>query len=122
MSDKLAPSSTEESAFLRMRGLRYFYAQAYYEAHEVWEDLWRTLPEQTDVEREQKAALQGLIQIAVGLTHWQRGNLNGAHRLLRKGFDKLSYCENVESLLGFSAQIGLTGALKKLQGRFEERI
>lgn len=48
-------------------------------AHEVLEGAWKTAP---PAERE---LWQGLAQLAVGLTHAQRGNDTGAVRLLRRG-------------------------------------
>ncbi|HEY5184462.1 MAG TPA: DUF309 domain-containing protein [Actinomycetes bacterium] len=48
-------------------------------AHEVLEGAWKAAPEP---ERE---LWRGLAQIAVGMTHLQRGNLVGGERLLRRG-------------------------------------
>lgn len=53
-------------------------------AHEVLEGPWHLAPEP---ERE---FWQGLAQVAVGLTHVQRGNDVGARSLLRSGADKLA--------------------------------
>ena len=50
-----------------------------FQAHEVLEAAWRTAP---PGERE---LWRGLAQIAVGLTHAQRGNSRGAVALLRRG-------------------------------------
>jgi len=52
-----------------------FNEQAYFEAHEVWEDLWA---ESYGPERK---FYQGLIQAAVGLCHFGNGNLRGAVKL-----------------------------------------
>jgi predicted metal-dependent hydrolase len=56
----------------------------YWAAHELWEQVWRTLdgPERTSV--------QGLIQLAAGLHHLQRRRLRPGTGLLRKGLEKLS--------------------------------
>ena len=51
-------------------------------AHEVLEAVWKSAPEP---ERE---LWRGLAQIAVGITHAQRGNMLGAARLLRRGADR----------------------------------
>ncbi len=48
-------------------------------AHEVLEGAWKSAPEP---ERE---LWRGLAQIAVGMTHLQRGNPVGGERLLRRG-------------------------------------
>jgi predicted metal-dependent hydrolase len=58
------------------RGLDLFNAREYFDAHEVWEDVWRAAPV------EEKKFLQGLIQAAVALHHHSRGNLEGARSLL----------------------------------------
>jgi predicted metal-dependent hydrolase len=58
------------------RGAALFNAREYFDAHEVWEDVWRAAPV------EEKKFLQGLIQVAVALHHHSRGNLDGARSLL----------------------------------------
>ena len=50
-----------------------------FQAHEVLEATWKSAP---GAERD---LWQGLAQIAVGLTHAQRGNPRGAAALLRRG-------------------------------------
>ena len=50
-----------------------------FHAHEVLEAYWKAAP---PAERE---LWRGLAQIAVGLTHAQRGNAQGASALLRRG-------------------------------------
>ncbi|KDN72556.1 DUF309 domain-containing protein [Streptomyces olindensis] len=50
-----------------------------FHAHEVFEDAWKSGPE------EERELWRGLAQVAVGLTHAARGNLTGGARLLRRG-------------------------------------
>ncbi|MER6065261.1 DUF309 domain-containing protein [Streptomyces sp. NPDC001792] len=50
-----------------------------FHAHEVFEDAWKSGPE------EERALWRGLAQLAVGLTHAARGNAVGGARLLRRG-------------------------------------
>ncbi|MEU2426397.1 DUF309 domain-containing protein [Streptomyces sp. NPDC007851] len=50
-----------------------------FHAHEVFEDAWKSGPE------EQRTLWRGLAQLAVGLTHAARGNATGGARLLRRG-------------------------------------
>ena len=60
-----------------LAGVQLFNRHDFFEAHEVWEDLWA---------EEHGAAhlfLQGMIQIAVGLCHFCNGNLRGALKLYR---------------------------------------
>jgi predicted metal-dependent hydrolase len=54
-------------------GVRLFQQEHWFEAHEVLESLWRETPRGPDRE-----LLQGLIQLAVSLEHWRRGNPRGA--------------------------------------------
>ncbi|WP_406462598.1 DUF309 domain-containing protein [Streptomyces sp. NBC_01622] len=50
-----------------------------FHAHEVFEDAWKSGPD------EECALWRGLAQLAVGLTHAARGNVTGGARLLRRG-------------------------------------
>jgi hypothetical protein len=50
-----------------------------FHAHEVFEDAWKSGPE------EERGLWRGLAQLAVGLTHAARGNVTGGVRLLRRG-------------------------------------
>lgn len=50
-----------------------------FHAHEVFEDAWKSGPE------EERELWRGLAQLAVGLTHGARGNTAGGARLLRRG-------------------------------------
>lgn len=60
-----------------------FDARLYFEVHERLEPLWLRA---SGADRE---ALQGAIQVAVGLHHLGNGNLAGARALLRDGAAKL---------------------------------
>ncbi len=55
-----------------------------FRAHEVLEASWKAAP---PAERE---LWQGLAQVAVGLTHAQRGNAGGAAALLRRGGQRVA--------------------------------
>ncbi|MFF2520730.1 DUF309 domain-containing protein [Streptomyces liangshanensis] len=50
-----------------------------FHAHEVFEDAWKSGPE------EERALWRGMAQLAVGLTHAARGNTAGGARLLLRG-------------------------------------
>src|SRR5262245_37977885 len=56
-------------------GIEHFNKCDFYEAHEVWEDLW------TDTQGPSRRFFQGLIQVAVCLHHFGNGNLRGARKL-----------------------------------------
>ncbi len=57
------------------KGCEHFNAREYFEAHEVWEDMW---VEETGVRH---AFLQCLIQVAVALHHAGNNNWNGTRKL-----------------------------------------
>jgi predicted metal-dependent hydrolase len=75
----------DESQIFR-QGIDHFNARRFFEAHEVWEELWLRAPEP------EKNFLQGLIQLAAGWHHYLRGNSSGAESLLAAGVVKLSRC------------------------------
>lgn len=56
-----------------------FDAHLYFEVHELLEPSWR------EAEGDEREALQGLIQIAVGYQHLANGNFAGARALLEEG-------------------------------------
>ena len=60
------------------RGIQLFNEQHFYDAHEIWEDVWR------ETDGPEKKFLQGLIQAAVALHHHSTGNLVGACSLLER--------------------------------------
>ena len=62
---------------------RLFRGRRFYEAHEVLEDVWRTLT------GERRVFVQGLIQIAVGFHHLRRGKPASAVTLFARGRAKL---------------------------------
>lgn len=55
----------------------------FFEAHEIWEGLWLELA------GEEREILGALIQMAAGFHHQQRGNTNGARRLLTRSLARL---------------------------------
>lgn len=66
------------------RGLAHFNTREFFEAHEVWEEVWLTEDEP------ERTFLQGLIQIAAAFHHYRRGNSEGAESLLAAGIVKIS--------------------------------
>jgi len=58
-----------------VRGVEYFNECEYFEAHDVWEELWQ------EYTGEDRTFLQGLIQAAVCLHHFANGNTRGAVKL-----------------------------------------
>lgn len=60
------------------RGIQLFNERNFFDAHEVWEDVWR------ESNGTEKKFLQGLIQVAVAFHHHSTGNLVGARSLLER--------------------------------------
>src|SRR5271156_4611305 len=56
-----------------------------FNAHEVLEAAWKNGPD------DERMLWQGLAQLAVGITHAQRGNVKGAMRLLRNASTRLAH-------------------------------
>jgi len=65
------------------RGIAEFNTRSFFEAHEVWEEIWLRAGEP------EKTFLQGLIQVAAAFHHYGRGNTRGAGSLLAAGIAKL---------------------------------
>ena len=75
-----ADSDTPDTpAALFHRGVALFNAGEFFDAHEVWEDLWR------ECASAERRFFQALIQAAVSAYHKARGNMTGATRLLNSG-------------------------------------
>ena len=55
-----------------------------FNAHEVLEGAWKSCPD------EERELWQGLAQLAVGITHVQRGNLKGARTLLERASGRIA--------------------------------
>ncbi len=64
-----------------LAGIVLFNRGDFFEAHEVWEDLW------TEADTTEKTFYQGLIQAAVGLCHFCNGNVRGAKKLYVSSHD-----------------------------------
>ena len=62
-----------------LAGILFFNDRDFFEAHEVWEDVW------TESTGPQRRFYQGLIQAAVALHHFRNGNVRGATKLYRTG-------------------------------------
>ena len=67
-----------------LKGFEYFNECEYFEAHEVWEELW------ADYQGDSRKFYQGLIQVAVCLHHFGNGNTRGARKLYHSSRKYLS--------------------------------
>ena len=70
------------------RGIQLFNERHFYDAHEIWEDVWR------ETNGPGKKFLQGLIQVAVAFHHHTTGNAVGACSLLKRA------CKNLDESPG----------------------
>jgi hypothetical protein len=86
-----------------LAGILFFNERDFFEAHEVWEDVW------TEASGPERRFYQGLIQAAVALHHFRNGNVRGATKLYRTsraymepldqpffGFDKIAFWNQME--------------------------
>lgn len=94
-------------------------------AHEVLEAAWKTGPD------DERMLWQGLAQLAVGITHIQRGNTSGAAALLSSAAAKLSgqprpgrHGVDVAGLMGFAAALidDLTAGVQVVPPRLRPRL
>ena len=65
------------------RGRVLFNAGLFFECHEYLEDVWRAAP------APERAFYHGLVQVAAGCYHLEKGNRHGARTLLTKALAKL---------------------------------
>jgi len=72
----------DEERSLYLEGLRLFNDGEFYEAHEVWEDVWH------NAAGDRARFYQGLIQAAVTLEHIVRDNPRGVQRVWRSMLGK----------------------------------
>lgn len=81
-----------------------------FRAHEVLEASWKAAP------AAERDGWRGLAQIAVGLTHAQRGNARGTVALLRRGAERVT--ASAHSPQGIDAA-AVAGAARALASRVE---
>ena len=70
-------TTAEDYDPLYLQGIAYFNACEFFEAHEVWEDLWK------NYSGDLRLFYKGLIQAAVALHHFGNGNIRGARKVHR---------------------------------------
>lgn len=93
-----------------LQGIEHFNAGHYFDAHEVWEEIWLRSSGDT------KIFYQMLIQAAVGLYHYERGNVRGARGMHANVVDKL------ERLPSFLMSLDLVDFSRQFRGFFAELI
>ncbi len=80
MSHRVDPNIDEANTF--HEGIELFNAGEWFEAHEVWEDIWVL------AEGEKKRFYQGLIQVSVAIEHIRRGNPRGVRTVYKNAQPK----------------------------------
>jgi uncharacterized protein len=86
-----------------------------FQAHEVLEASWKSAP------AAERDLWQGLAQVAVGLTHAQRGNPRGAAALRRRGAGRVSGYRPGGNDAGRRHGIDVTG-ITRSAGELADRI
>jgi predicted metal-dependent hydrolase len=81
---KNAPLLTEEQLAAVLKGMDEYNDGFFFEAHEIWEDVWYVSPLPA------RTFLQGLIQLAAAFVHLARHEYPGTVRLLGAAIEKLS--------------------------------
>ena len=107
MNPPLRPSTTPRF----LRGAELFNRGEFFEAHEVWEELWRT------AHGAEKNLYQVLIQCAVALEHLRRGNSVGATRLIDRASRRSTAIPN--GLMGISLEGLLAGVKSTIERGLE---
>jgi uncharacterized protein len=80
-----------------------------FQAHEVLEACWKAAP------ASERELWKGLAQVAVGLTHAQRGNATGAVTLLRRGAQRVAgYAQSPPHQIGAAAVASFAAELADL--------
>jgi predicted metal-dependent hydrolase len=72
------------------RGLDLFNRAHFFDAHEVLEDVWRSLPRARPSCLRLRLHVQGIIQLAVAFHHESTGNYVGARSVLERALRNLN--------------------------------
>src|SRR6266478_3460841 len=76
------------------RGVNLFNHAHFFDAHEVLEDVWRSIPRDDLHHRPSRRRLrlhvQGMVQLAVAFHHESKGNLVGARSVLERALRNLN--------------------------------
>lgn len=100
----MPPDDTQAHDPRYLQGIEHFNTCDFFEAHEIWEDLWK------DDCSEERPFYQGLIQAAVALHHFGNQNIRGAKKLnvgCRKYLDPFRPFHRGLDLDAFLAQMDL---------------
>jgi uncharacterized protein len=92
------------------RGIRLFNERQFFDAHEVWEDVWR------ESAGPEKKFLQGLIQVAVAFHHHSTGNFVGARSLLQRARENLAAYPSEFGGIGLTTLLNSVAAWREAIG------
>jgi uncharacterized protein len=81
MEEEVLPDDPERLLDI---GIEHFNARRFFQAHETWETAWHASPQ------DERDFWQGMTQVAVGFTHYQRENPKGSATLLQRGARKIA--------------------------------
>jgi predicted metal-dependent hydrolase len=72
------------------RGVSLFNRAHFFDAHEVLEDVWNSVPRDGPSGRHLRQHVQGLVQVAVAFHHQSKGNYVGARSVLERALRNLN--------------------------------
>src|ERR1700687_4868541 len=75
-------------------GVALFNRAHFFDAHEVLEDVWRSVPRDCASRRHLRLHLQGMVQLAVAFHHQSTGNHVGARSVLERAMRNLNGAES----------------------------
>ena len=129
IANRQRPDRTPLGRKLFAEGVREFNAGGYFEAHDIWEELWQEL------RGSDRLYLQGLIHLAVGTYHHEMGNPAGAKSQWGKAKNKLSqypdrhwgvrtrdWIEWIDRQLANNDNVSRPGRLHYEESGFPERL
>jgi hypothetical protein len=92
---------------LYLQGIEHFNRQEFFEAHDVWEELWREMKGD-----DARTFYHGLINAAVALHHYRNANVSGAGR-------QWAYChEHLQKFRPFHLGLDVDAFLARLEQIF----
>jgi predicted metal-dependent hydrolase len=71
-------------------GVALFNRAHFFDAHEVLEDVWRSVPRDLSPGRHLRLHVQGMVQLAVAFHHQSTGNYVGARSVLERAMRNLN--------------------------------
>lgn len=93
---------------LYLKGIEHFNRHEFFEAHDVWEELWREMKGD-----DARTFYHGLINAAVALHHYRNGNISGAGR-------QWAYChEHLQAFRPFHLGLDVDGLIDRLERVFD---